>query len=108
MSGLPPVNSREHGGGLDAAIAEYGGLAKDWLDLSTGINPTPYPLPDIPETAWHRLPDADGFARLYSVARGFWGVPDGAGIIASAGVSAIIASLPRVAEGFGLPPSNPY
>ncbi len=103
MSGLPPVNSREHGGGLDAAIAEYGGLAKDWLDLSTGINPTPYPLPDIPETAWHRLPDADGFARLYSVARGFWGVPDGAGIIASAGVSAIIASLPRMAEGLGCP-----
>ncbi len=98
MSGLPPVNSREHGGGLDAAIAEYGGLAKDWLDLSTGINPTPYPLPDIPETAWHRLPDADGLMRLYSVARGFWGVPDDAGMIASAGVSAIIASLPRVAE----------
>ncbi len=103
MSGLPPVNSREHGGGLDAAIAEYGGLAKDWLDLSTGINPQPYPLPDIPETAWHRLPDADGFARLYSVARGFWGVPDGAGMIASAGVSAIIASLPRMAEGLGCP-----
>ncbi len=103
MSGLPPVNSREHGGGLDAAIAEYGGLAKDWLDLSTGINPTPYPLPDIPETAWHRLPDADGLARLYSLARGFWGVPDGAGMIASAGVSAIIASLPRMAEGLGCP-----
>ncbi len=99
MSGLPPVNSREHGGGLDAAIAEYGGCVRDWLDLSTGINPTPYPLPDIPETAWHRLPDADGFARLYSLARGFWGVPDGVGIIASAGVSAIIASLPRMAEG---------
>ncbi len=103
MSGLPPVNSREHGGGLDAAIAEYGGCAKDWLDLSTGINPTPYPLPDIPETAWHRLPDADGFARLYSLARGFWHVPDGVGIIASAGVSAIIASLPRMAEGLGCP-----
>ena len=103
MSGLPPVNSREHGGGLDAAIAEYGGLAKDWLDLSTGINPTPYPLPDIPETAWHRLPDADGLARLHFTARGFWGVPDDAGIIASAGVSAIIASLPRVAESLDCP-----
>ncbi len=103
MSGLPPVNNREHGGGLDAAIAEYGGLAKDWIDLSTGINPTPYPLPDIPETAWHRLPDADGFARLYSVARGFWHVPDDAGMIASAGVSAIIASLPRVAESLDCP-----
>jgi len=38
---------RDHGGGLDAAIARYGGIRNDWIDLSTGINPKPYPLPEI-------------------------------------------------------------
>jgi len=28
---------RDHGGGLDAAIANYGGTRQSWLDLSTGI-----------------------------------------------------------------------
>ena len=34
-------NSRDHGGGLDAAVAKFGGAREDWLDLSTGINPSP-------------------------------------------------------------------
>ncbi|MGB7432288.1 MAG: threonine-phosphate decarboxylase, partial [Ahrensia sp.] len=29
----------QHGGGLDRAMARYGGARADWLDLSTGINP---------------------------------------------------------------------
>jgi cobalamin biosynthetic protein CobC len=46
-----------HGGGLTAAIAQYGGEARDWLDLSTGINPNPPELPEIPPDVWNRLPD---------------------------------------------------
>ncbi|MEL7428892.1 MAG: threonine-phosphate decarboxylase, partial [Pseudomonadota bacterium] len=44
----------EHGGRLDAAVKVYGGSVDEWLDLSTGINPVPYPVPDIPETMWAR------------------------------------------------------
>jgi cobalamin biosynthetic protein CobC len=33
--------TRDHGGGLDAAAAAFGGAREDWLDLSTGINPVP-------------------------------------------------------------------
>ena len=29
-------NFRDHGGGLDAAVAQFGGAREDWLDLSTG------------------------------------------------------------------------
>lgn len=47
----------QHGGGLAAASALYGGRIEDWLDLSTGINPCPPDLPEIPMRAWHRLPD---------------------------------------------------
>lgn len=46
-----------HGGGLTEAAALFGGNPVDWLDLSTGINPNPVALPDIPVSAWHRLPD---------------------------------------------------
>ncbi|MBW9062257.1 threonine-phosphate decarboxylase [Rhizobium herbae] len=46
-----------HGGGITEAAAVFGGEPKDWLDLSTGINPNPVALPDIPLDAWHRLPD---------------------------------------------------
>jgi cobalamin biosynthetic protein CobC len=47
----------QHGGGLTAAMASYGGAREDWLDLSTGINPNPPALPDIPMEIWNRLPD---------------------------------------------------
>ncbi len=46
-----------HGGGITEAAAVFGGRPEDWLDLSTGINPNPVALPDIPIHAWHRLPD---------------------------------------------------
>jgi cobalamin biosynthetic protein CobC len=49
----------QHGGGLAAAAAVHGGRIEDWLDLSTGINPCPPALPEIPMRAWHRLPDQE-------------------------------------------------
>ncbi|MDQ0320673.1 cobalamin biosynthetic protein CobC [Pararhizobium capsulatum DSM 1112] len=67
MSTAPIV----HGGGIAEAAARFGGRVEDWLDLSTGINPNPVGLPDIPMNAWHGLPDrhlteaATGAARHY-------------------------------------------
>ncbi len=90
------IEARDHGGGIDAAIATYGGTRADWLDLSTGINPVAYPMPKLPPDAWTALPDQAAFAQLYARARTFWNVPDGAAIIGATGASAIIAALPRV------------
>ena len=87
---------RDHGGGLDAAIAHHGGTRKDWLDLSTGINPVPYPVDGIPEEAWTALPDAGAMDQLLSAARRFWQVPDGAEIVAAPGVSALITRMPEL------------
>ena len=87
---------RDHGGGIDAAIAAYGGARTGWLDLSTGINPVPYPMPRLPHDAWTALPDKAAFTRLYDLARRFWNVPEGAAMIGATGASAIIAALPRV------------
>ena len=89
---------RDHGGGLDTAIKQYGGTRENWLDLSTGINPNPYPIPDIPMHYWHVLPDEAAKTNLLQAARKFWHVPDRSAIVAASGVSAIIAQLPNLVE----------
>jgi len=92
---------RDHGGGLDAAVAQYGGTRSDWLDLSTGINPVPYPVGEIDPEAWTALPDQDAMDRLLAAARAFWNVPVGADIVAANGASAIIAKVPHMYSGVG-------
>ncbi|PRY77298.1 cobalamin biosynthetic protein CobC [Yoonia maritima] len=89
------TQKRDHGGGLDAAITTYGGTRSDWLDLSTGINPMPYPLPAFSNDTWTALPDQAAFARLYDFARSFWNIPKDVAIIGATGASAIIAALPH-------------
>lgn len=39
----------DHGGNLDLAVQRFGGDARDWIDLSTGINRQPYPVGELPE-----------------------------------------------------------
>lgn len=87
---------RDHGGGLDAAIAEFGGTRADWIDLSTGINPAPYPVGGFTDDDWGALPDRAAFARLESAARSFWNVPDGAAVLAAPGASSLIARIPTL------------
>jgi cobalamin biosynthetic protein CobC len=99
------MSPRDHGGGLDAAMARWGGTRADWLDLSTGINPVPYPLPDLPPHAWTALPDRAAEEALLAAARHFWSVPDGAEVILAPGLSALIARLPQAlgAERIAIP-----
>ncbi len=87
----------DHGGGVDAAVTQYGGLRGDWLDLSTGINPCAYPLPPLPAEAWTALPDIAATTALTDAARRFWQVPPGAAVLAAPGASALIARLPMLA-----------
>lgn len=96
------MTSRDHGGGLDAAIARYGGTRCDWLDLSTGINPVPYPVGEIAPEVWTALPDQAASDRLLRAARSFWNVPEEAQIVAAPGASAVIAALPQLTEYVGI------
>ncbi|WP_170428848.1 threonine-phosphate decarboxylase CobD [Ruegeria arenilitoris] len=94
---LNPRAARDHGGGLDGAMAQFGGAREDWLDLSTGINPHPYPVSDLTQSDWTALPDHGAFERLSAAARQFWSVPDGAAILPAPGASALIARMPGLA-----------
>ncbi|WP_417674320.1 threonine-phosphate decarboxylase CobD [Pseudodonghicola sp.] len=96
-SSSPSAPPRDHGGGLDAAIAQYGGARRDWIDLSTGINPTPYPLPGFTPEDWAALPDRGAQDRLIAAARRFWQVPDGAAVLPAPGASVLIARMPALA-----------
>jgi cobalamin biosynthetic protein CobC len=87
---------REHGGGLDAAMARYGGGRSDWVDLSTGINPVPYPLPQISAHSWSALPDEAAQDALIDAARKVWNVPSHAAVLAAPGASALIAAIPSL------------
>lgn len=93
---------RDHGGGLDAAAARFGGARADWLDLSTGINPCPYPVPVLPAGVWTALPDSGAAADLEQAARRFWQVPEAAAVLAAPGASALIARIPEGLGGSGV------
>jgi len=81
----------EHGGRLLRAARTYGVAPERWLDLSTGISPFAWPVPAIPASAWHRLPeDDDG---LEAAARAYYGAP---ALLPVAGSQAAIQALPRL------------
>ncbi|MEC8580627.1 MAG: threonine-phosphate decarboxylase CobD [Pseudomonadota bacterium] len=86
------TQSRDHGGNLDAAMARFGGTSDDWLDLSTGINPMPYPLPPIPQTSWDVLPRKTEMARLSDIATKVYRTP--ARVIATSGAQGAIQMVP--------------
>lgn len=83
-----------HGGALDRAIARHGGRREAWLDLSTGINPVAYPVPELSGDIWHRLPDDGLMEDCLEAARARYGVPDRAAIVVAPGTQAIIQWLP--------------
>jgi len=81
----------EHGGRLRAAAQHYGIDQADWLDLSTGIAPWSWPIPEIPVQAWARLPETDD--GLEAAACTYYGVPH---LLPVCGSQAAIQALPRV------------
>lgn len=81
----------EHGGRLGAAARRFGIPRADWLDLSTGIAPWPYPLPSVPGEVWQRLPEEDD--GLEAVARDYYGAER---LLALPGSQAAIQTLPRL------------
>jgi cobalamin biosynthesis protein CobC len=81
-------------------VACFGGARGDWIDLSTGINPCPWPAErvELSKTAWTALPDRAAMVALEDAARDLWQVPDGMGVLAAPGASALIARIPGLAR----------
>jgi cobalamin biosynthesis protein CobC len=88
-----------HGGTLDAAIAEFGGKRPEWLDLSTGISPRSWPIPEIEQRFFTRLPEQGDLDRAEMAARKAYGVADAMAVVAVAGSQTAIEFLPRILPG---------
>lgn len=84
---------RDHGGNIDAARAHWGGA--DWIDLSTGINRVPYPVPELSPEVWTQLPTHAAKAALMATARTAFGTK--APGVALAGAQQAIQLYPRLA-----------
>jgi cobalamin biosynthetic protein CobC len=63
-----------HGGGMESAKRRFGDSGRPWLDLSTGINPHPWPGVHALAIDWHRLPEPEALAELEAAAASTFGL----------------------------------
>ena len=92
MSDTPPV----HGGDLAWATARFGAPKDGWLDLSTGINPVAYPMPELPPELWQRLPQKSDIFALIDAAARTYGVANSDIIVVADGSQTLLQWLPRL------------
>lgn len=85
-----------HGGDLDQARVRFPGAPEPWIDLSTGINPEPYSVPDLGEDVWARLPQPSDVRRLQEAARRRYGAQRADQVTCAPGTQAIIQVLPTL------------
>ncbi len=85
---------RDHGGNIDWARARFGG--RDWIDLSTGINRVPYPVPPLADDVWRSLPTETAVASLLAAAARAYRTD--APMLAVAGAQAAIQLIPRLLQ----------
>lgn len=105
MSPAAPVPpALPHGGDLDGLRRRHGDRPP-WIDLSTGINPHPWPVPEMPPQVLQRLPPrfdgALGHQDLCRIAARCYGCAPSC-ILPLAGSQQAIADLPQLAH--SLPP----
>ena len=80
-----------HGGQLQQIANQYKIHAEQWLDLSTGIAPTSYPIPHIPLSIWQNLPQSN--SELLAAAKHYYQCEH---ITITNGSQAIIKALPEL------------
>jgi len=94
--GEEPRPTIRHGGDLSEAHRRFPHAPQPWIDLSTGINPVPYPIPALPSALFQRLRSpADGAALEAAAARAY-GAADPEEVAAAPGTQSMIELLPRL------------
>jgi cobalamin biosynthetic protein CobC len=86
-----------HGGDLAAARQMFAGAPEPFIDLSTGINPHPYPVPALAAEVFARLPDRAGVRRLTAVAARVYGAPSADHVLAAPGTQMLLPQVSLLA-----------
>ena len=79
-----------HGGDIAAARRLFPDAAEPFVDLSTGINPSPYPLPRLPAEVFARLPERAALDRLANAAAAAYGAPSAAYVTPAPGTQILL------------------
>jgi len=79
-----------HGGELGAARSQFPGAPEPFIDLSTGINPDPYPLPPLPPETFARLPEPTAISHLAAVAAKAYGAASPAHVVPAPGTQILL------------------
>src|SRR5689334_25260870 len=85
-----------HGGNLGAARRLFPDAPEPWIDLSTGINPIPYPMPPLPARLFERLPSPADHRDLEAAAAQAYGAADPAMVVGAPGTQILINLLPAL------------
>jgi cobalamin biosynthetic protein CobC len=80
----------DHGGDLAAARLMFPGAPEPLVDLSTGINPIPYPVPPLSPDVFARLPEPAALAALCARAATAYGAPSAAHVVAAPGAQMLL------------------
>jgi cobalamin biosynthetic protein CobC len=81
---------------MNAVFSELRPDAQPWIDLSTAINPNPYPAPRASALARARLPDPQELSKLEVAAARTFGVADPRCVLATAGSESALRLLPHL------------
>jgi cobalamin biosynthetic protein CobC len=79
-----------HGGNLAAARKLFPGAPEPFIDLSTGINPHSYPVPQLSPDLFARLPEPAAIDRLAAIAAKTYGAPSPDCVVAAPGTQILL------------------
>ncbi len=79
-----------HGGGVAAARRQFVDAPEPFIDLSTGINPFSYPLPQLPTELFTQLPDPEALVTLASIAAQSYGAPSPEHVVPAPGTQILL------------------
>jgi cobalamin biosynthesis protein CobC len=88
--GARAIARHDHGGDLAAARLMFPDAPEPLVDLSTGINPIPYPVPPLSPDVFARLPEPAAVEALGAIAAAAYAAPSSAHVVVAPGVQMLL------------------
>src|SRR5580704_10165206 len=76
----------------------YGGAPEPFIDLSSGINPNPYPLPQLAPDLYARLPDSEALSAVAASAARAYGAPSAGHVVPAPGTQILLPLAARLVK----------